>query len=153
MNLLNKLRLSKQYTFDGTIADLVKEFEQIENLRVERVGHNIFKLRPFVSYGTLIVWGLGRTVDGINVTATLTQTNENKQRILFTTKVRPEHLFIVIIFPFFMFIIIWKEGRIEELAFVFGLWLVFHLWFQFVYRVQEKMVIEKVVDQFELTEN
>lgn len=149
--MLKRLKLYREYIFHGSYEELQTSFEQLKKPRTTRVNESTFKVRPLISLGTLIVYGFGKSIDGINVLASTQSIDENRQQVTFTTKIRTKHYFFIFVFGFIT-IISFSAKDSPPITLVLGLWIVFHLWFQLVYRVQEKIVMEKVADKLKLTE-
>lgn len=150
MNLLSKLQLNEEYIFNGKMSILVNKFKQLKEPSAERLDVRVFKLRPFLSLGTLLVRGFNDVVGGINVKATLSEIDRNRQIVQFTTRIRLEHALLVLAFPLFISTLSFNRGTIHGLLPLFGLWAILHLWFQLIYRIQEKRVVNKVVKKFHL---
>lgn len=147
IRFIKSLTINRDYIFFGLQADFESQLNKIKWVRTNPTGKNEIKLFPFVSLGTLMFGGIGSL--SINVLVRSSPIDEGTLKINFSTKIRPEHYFIAALFILFLIVFILKEG-IGVGLFILGLWIIFHLWFQLVYRVQENHLIDKVVGKCRL---
>jgi hypothetical protein len=148
---LKILVIDKNYVFPVNRKDFIRALEAAQVVNVQNLDNNEIKLYPDVSWGTMTTQGLS-LVEGINVRATTCALDANRLRINFRTSVRVEHFMLIVIFIFFIIMIVAANGMSANLIVIGGLWAICHCWFQFIYRLQEKKVISKVVRKLELAE-
>ena len=149
MALLNKLRLNQEYSYFGRLEEGESKLLALDGVRVEKIGNNKYKLRPVRSLGVLMTSG-AQLVDGINVNTTVTEMDKNKQAYLFTTTIRVEHFFIATLFLLFLIGMIAQHEPYYTFLFLLGLWVIFHSWFQMIYRYQEKAIVDEAVQKMRL---
>ena len=144
MRILNKLKLNRSYYFHGELTELEQRISEISTDLVSKKSDTEYKFYSRTSLGVLIVKSAPGLVDAINVKAEITSINANKHLIKFSSSIRIEHLFFVFLFSIIIYAIYASDQPIKTLLFVIALWPVFHLWFQFIFRVQEKGLVEDV---------
>jgi hypothetical protein len=149
INLID-LELNREFNYQGTKEELEQSLTSFKELNIENVSKKSYKLRPHFSLGTIRVKGLPGLIDGINVVFTINEIEKEKQHIRFTTNIRFEHFFIAIVFIVIITGILFSEESKWLVLYSTGLWLVFHLWFHWILRVQENLVVEKTVKRLRL---
>jgi hypothetical protein len=146
------LTVDRDFVYNGRLDDFNERLRNLKDIRHNSLTDREIKFSPFISLGTLIISGAVGLVDGINVRAIISDTDSNQLKINLRTKGRPEHYFIIVLFIFFFVAIIFSDESKWLILYVFGLWIICHAWFQFIYRLQENHLIEKIVSKFRLRE-
>ncbi|MEP0212484.1 MAG: hypothetical protein ABJD66_04685 [Cellulophaga sp.] len=142
--LLESTLLKDEFIFNGTI-DHVNEkirFNNNKKFRTEWTEYNKFKFLSKWSLGTLYVTGFPNAVEGIKGFAELKKIGETKTKVELKTKVRIELYFFLILMISISVIGLITQSDFPSwilLLIPFGL-----LWFWFVYRVQEKILFNKL---------
>ena len=144
MKILNKFKLKRSYYFHGELTELDRRISEITSDLVYKKSETEYTFFSRSSLGVLIVKGAHGITPPINVSAKITSINPNKHKVDFSSKIRIEHLFFVLFFGLMIYATFASNEPLTTLWFVMGLWLVFHLWFQFIYRIQEKGVVDEV---------
>ena len=149
------LRINKSFQFLGTFEALRLEMESLTDNYSEftcnRLSINSFEILSIVSLGTLTV--SGGSFNPIRVQAEITKLDEATSLVNISTYVRIEHYFFVLIFAVILMTEIYMKGPWSMSLITIGVFFIFHLWFHFIYRLQENSLIKKIVKQLGLIEN
>lgn len=146
--LIKLLTLDKEFVFAGKQEDLMMLLKNSKDVNYEVLSDNEVQFTPDISWGTMSI-GAGFSV-GIKVNAILADREVDRVNVNFRTSIRPEHYFLIVVFViFFVGIIFSNEPKWLILA-LFGLWIVCHAWFHFIYRLQETSLVDKVVKKLRL---
>ena len=141
---LSPILLKDAFVFNGTIDQLNEKIRLDNNkkFRTEWTAYNRFKFIANWSLGTLIVRGFPKAADGIKGYAELKKIGENKTKVDLRTEVRVELYLILIIIGIVTIgnLIMGQEFPIS----IFLLVLAFPIWFWLVYRVQEKILFNRL---------
>ncbi|MFD2588771.1 hypothetical protein ACFSQJ_17730 [Croceitalea marina] len=141
---LSPILLKDELVFNGTIDQLNEKIrlDNNKNFRTVWIEYNKFKFIANWSLGTLIVRGFPKAADGIKGYAELKKIGENKTKVVLRTEVRIELYLILIILAIVTIgnLIIGQEFPVL----IFLLVLAFTIWFWFVYRLQEKILFNKL---------
>ena len=151
--LLENLKLSKDYFYQGTFTDLEERLEQVKHMKCNfsyrRINKLKYNFKAKLSLGILMTKGFS-PVEGININAIIVIEEENCQRIKFSSSIRPEHYFILIVFIFIGSVLLSTQAfSISFLGFLV-LWIVVHAWFHYILRMQEEEVMISVVKKLGL---
>ena len=147
---MKQVIIDRDYVFTGQIADFISAVQNIKKVNVSVFSDCEIKLSPTISWGTMTSTGGLSFIDGINVKVLLSKLSENSVQVNFKTSVRPEHYIIIVIFIGFGIAVSLSDEPSWLYVYLFGLWIIMHLWFQFIYRFQENRLVEKLVDKLEL---
>ncbi len=113
----------------------------------KRIENNLFKVSARISLGTLVFSGGG----GTSISAYVDLSELNVNRVIVFTRVRVEHYFFSVVFLIIGLATYFdSDGGLYDVLFPIGLFVVFHFWFHFVYRVQENHLIFKVAEFLDL---
>lgn len=145
--LIRALTLNKEFVFNGQMEEF-KEILKKSNLNYETLSEREIKFTPTISWGTL-TFGGGFSI-GISVRALLSDLGPDRLKINLRTSVRPEHYFLIVVFIVFFINAISDDESKGMFIYVFVIWIVCHLWFQFIYRLQENSLADKVVKRLRL---
>jgi hypothetical protein len=141
------LLVDRQFKFDGLKNELVDSIAKVKGVSIMKVNDNKIKIYPWISIGTLVLKSGQSWIDGINVKAELADNDKGLTRIRLLTTLRPEHYFIAGVFTlFFLFLPLDKEviyNLIES-------WLIAHIWFQIICRIQEELLVRKLINRLRL---
>ncbi|MBS1553548.1 MAG: hypothetical protein JSU09_01365 [Bacteroidetes bacterium] len=151
-NFTKLLTVDREFIFNGQLTDFNERLGKLKDIRCNALSDREIKFSPFISLGTMVISGAVGLVDGINVRAIISDTDTNQLKINLKTKVRPEHYFIIVLFIFSFVAIIFSNESKWLIPYVFGLWIICHAWFQFIYQLQENHLIEKIVSKLRLRE-
>ena len=149
IELMKLLTINKEFIFIGKIDDLIATLKSSTHIDYELLSEREIKFRPTISWGTMT--GQIRLVEGINVRAYVAILDSDRLKIFLQTKVRPEHYFLIVMFIIFFIAIAFSDESKWALLYVIGLWIICHIWFQFIYRVQENYLVDKIVKKLRLT--
>ena len=147
--LIKLLTINKEFVFSGKIEDLRRILKDSKDINYEVLSKRELKFTPDVSWGTMKM--SGGVNFGINVRAFLADEGSDQLRIKFKTSVRPEHYFLIVLFLFFFAGAIFSDESKWMILYIFGLWIICHSWFQFIYRLQENFLLDKVVKRLSLS--
>lgn len=148
--LIKLFTINQEYAFYGTRLEFNEKVITFKSIDFEYLSEKEIKFSPKLSLGTLIFEGGLIAVEGINVKATISEFDSDRLRIKISSKVRFEHFFIAIMFLFFLIIPIIKNESIWLIFSILGLWIIFHSWFQFIYRAQENQLIHTIVSNLKM---
>jgi hypothetical protein len=148
-DLIKLLTINKEFVFLGKIDDLKTTLTSSKDIDYELLSEREIKFRPTISWGTMT--GQIRLVEGIHVRAYVAVLDSDRLKIFLQTKVRPEHYFLVVMFIIFLIAISFSDESKWALLYVSGLWIICHVWFQFIYRLQENRLVGKIVKKLSLT--
>jgi hypothetical protein len=144
------LRKTVTYTYQGSIIDLIKGIEEIEDPEIESQKNYEFILRAPTSIGVAISGGIP-IFDQIKVYAQIEPINQNQQMVKVTFKPRIEVIISILISGLMIFGAFLNDiGSTATIIFVlagFALPIIFQL----VYRSQENAVVDRFVGQLDLT--
>jgi len=145
MKLFDRLKINEEFIYTGSSEEFEKDLKILENkdILIQRIDEQKIKFKPTFSWGTGLSSGGIQIAEGINVIALTKQINEKLLKLNLTIKIRFEHYFIAIFYILFIVIMIVQKEKIWVYFFLLGLWIIFHLWFHWVYRIQERAVIKK----------
>ena len=151
MRKIRKLfKIEKEYAFSGTLVDFNEKVRTFKSINVELLSENEIKFSSQLSLGTMISnIGLFATED-INIRATISEFDAERLRIKLSSKVRFEHYFIAFMFILFLVFSILEKESIWLIPSLLALWIIFHSWFQYIYRSQENQIIHTVVSKLNL---
>jgi hypothetical protein len=151
MRKIRKLfKIEKEYAFSGTLVDFNEKVRTFKSINVELLSENEIKFSSQLSLGTMISnIGLFATED-INIKATISEFDAERLRIKLSSKVRFEHYFIAFMFILFLVFSILEKESIWLIPSLLALWIIFHSWFQYIYRSQENQIIHTVVSKLNL---
>ena len=142
--LLEPILLKEIFFFNGSI-DQLNEKIRLHNdkkFRTEWSEYDKFKFVAHWSFGILSLRGFPSRIDGIRGFAELSEFGENQTKVELKTEVRIELYFFLIISTLLCVI-----GLATQEDFPLGLFFIIPfglLWFWFVYRMQEKVLFEKL---------
>lgn len=149
MNLLKRFGLNQEYFYSGKLEELENKILILDGLNVEKVVEKKYKLYATFCFGTIsLAKSLG--IEGINVVASITENDLRKQKICFTSKPRPELYLIAGTCILFIIVAMKQHEPLQTYLIGFGAWIGTHLWFQWIFRKQEKAVISRAVEQLYL---
>lgn len=148
MNPTKRLTIGKKFVFEGNRASL-DEILRTSDLNYSTVTESEVVFYPTVSFGTLTAGGLGSR---ISVTALLTPFGEDRTSIHLRTDVRPEHYLIVVTFMIILVTTSLADDPGTTSPCIFATWPVCHVWFQFIYRLQENHLVENIKSKLRLSE-
>lgn len=136
--------LKDEFFFNGTIEQLEEKlrFQNNQNFRVEWIDYQSFKFLSNFSVGTIMVKFNPGFADGIKGYANLIETESGKTKVSLKTKIRIELYFFLAV----MVIATIAASASEEVFLTWALWLTPFglLWFWFVYRIQERILFNKL---------
>jgi hypothetical protein len=147
--LIKLLTIDKEFVFNGRLSDLQQILKNLKDINYETLSERELKFTPTISWGTLTM--TGGVGFGINVRAFLVDQGSDQLRIKFKTRVRPEHYFLIVLFIFFFIAAFANDEPKWLIPYVFGLWIIGHSWFQFIYRIQENYLVDKVAKKLRLS--
>jgi hypothetical protein len=153
MKHVPQLRINKEFQYLGKATELVSELQRISKLnwfksafRVAMLGKWEYELTSKISFGTILsFWGGGIYC---NLQFQDPYKNQNNPTLIISTDTRVEHYVILGLFLLFYILI----GTTQVILAMLALQLLAHLWFHWIYRIQENKLIAKIQSAFELTE-
>jgi hypothetical protein len=143
--LIKLLTIDKEFVFIGQMGDLMEKLKNAKSINYEILSEREIKFMPNISWGTMVMAGGHGLVDGINIRASVNDLDSDRLKISLRTRVRPEHYFLIVLFIFFFMGVIFSSESKWLVLYVFGLWIICHSWFQFIYRLQENYLVDKIV--------
>jgi hypothetical protein len=146
--IIQQITINKEYIFNGERDNLITTLKNVDGMNVKSINNQEFKVYANISWGTLVFSG-GGSIDGINIRGTILDIDSQKAKVILKTRIRPEHYFLIVIFVFIMFTL--TNESLKTYLYLSGIWIICHLWFQFIYRIQENQLIGKVIDKLKLT--
>lgn len=157
MPSLNKFfTIDRSYFFKGNKEDFFNQLEEIKGIKFESEDYKLVKIYPTTSWGTL-TFNINsvQSINGIHVLAHVNfageyTSKETRLKIIFKSSLRPEHYFLAAIF-FIIFIgTIFSNTPVWVSLMLPGIWIISHLRFQIIFRLQQNNVIDKVVRNLSL---
>lgn len=145
--LRNHLSLNEAYTFYGTEPEFMETLRRKE-ISASKVGAHKYVFSPHISWGTVT----GIINSGINVFLEYKSIDEGTLRVRLYTNIRPEIYFLVGVFSFIFFGFIMSGQDIMGILIVIMLFPACILWFNFIYKIQEESLMEKVRKKLRLKE-
>jgi hypothetical protein len=153
--ILEYFRIKKTIRYHGTMGNLERILEAMENERLEKEEFYLnrtesckYRLNPIVSFGTVQMSTNDMLVhtNKITVEIDLDSKSSGLQEIHLKGARHKGHFLIFFVFVFLLLVFTATVARetIIPLYFVMALWIVSHLWFNFVWTSQEKDLIEEV---------
>lgn len=142
-------QLSKDEIID--LLDQCTKSTKVGKFYCKKRKDNLYKVSARFSVGTLnFSGGFG----GLAINALVDLSNADNGKLHIRTNVRVEHYFLGIVLLIMLYSNIAAGGFAAlHLLGVFGIMAITHFWFHFVYRVQENMLIRKVVELLGLRES
>ena len=143
MSFIDKILLNETYVYKGNKDVLLKKLKT--NKKVSQSDKNEYSAKEKYSFGVLTANGIPLN-NGIKVFFSIEECSPSKYYIRFRTKLRMEHYFLITLFlSFIIGSSLSSETPYYISLFIFGLWIIFHLWFHFVFRCQEQGLTEDIV--------
>jgi|GEM_PF-2007292 hypothetical protein len=144
MKLFSNIREEYFYTGEDFDSDLVESKDWI----AQKSGIDQYQVFPHVGVGTLRINNIPIP---IKLNLELTADAEGAKHISLSTRTRPEHYFIFILFAALICIppLAFKKAA-WVVIYPIILWFPVHAFFQFVIRVQEEMLVTKLVKKLRL---
>ena len=139
----NLLTIDKQFSFKGQLDELHEILRNSKDINYELLSERELRFTPDISWGTLRI--SGGVSFGIYLKATLKEQDCSSVKINFKTNIRPEHYFIIAVFIFFFVGVIFSGESMWLFHYVLVLWIILHCWFQFIIRLQENYLLERIV--------
>ncbi len=146
MKFLNQLKLNEVYIYSG--ENFKEELSRSKNWYSGSIGKYKFYASPLASAGVLSINGTNSFP--IKIFMESCELTGGEQRIEIRTKLRAEHYFIVLLFVVFMIAIPFLEEFSWWFLLLLPIWVICHIWFHFICRVQEEMLVKKIVKQLRL---
>jgi hypothetical protein len=145
MKLFSNLNEEYFYSGEDLESDLLKYRTAWE---AQRTGINQYRFFSRLSAGTLRINNIPIP---IKANAEVREYQEGVKSVLLFTSTRPEHYFIFILFVI-LCTLIPLTAKKEAWAVIFPLvlWFPTHIFFQFVIRVQEELLINNIVKNLRL---
>lgn len=138
--------LNQEYLYRG--EDLESALLKSGAWEAEKTGFNQYRICSNVSVGTLRINNIGIP---IKVTAEVREHQEGVKSILLSTNTRPEHYFLFILFALACTLIPLTANKFAwAVIYPLVLWLPVHLFFQFIIRVQEELLVNNIVKKLRL---
>jgi len=146
--ILKYLLINRQFTFSGKKSDLIGAINKVKGISVKEINIDKLKIYPWISIGTLVAKSGHSWVDGINIKAELMESDSSLIKLRLLTTMRPEHYFIAGIFILFFVFIPLDKGMTYKLI---SDWLIAHILFQLVCRIQEELLIKLLTKGLKLS--
>lgn len=149
MNLIKLFTIDKEFVFKGQLHDLSEILDRSKDINCEILSRRELRFTPDFSWGTLGISG-GVSFE-IYVSAFLTEHDPGQLIIHFKTGIRPEHYFFIVIILIIFGVTIFSDESKWLILYVAGLMIICHSWFQYIYRLQERYLIDKIVKKLKLS--
>ena len=149
INLLNRFILHKEFIYIGSLDSLETKIGRIESPIVRKRSDKEYIFQSGFSIGTILFMGTS-TRSGINIIASISEINSSTQRITFSSGIRIAEYIIAGIFLLYLFIALQHHESLNTYLIAFALWPVCHIWFRFIYRIQERILLSNVVGILQL---
>lgn len=146
-NLLKYLLVDRQFKFAGLRNELLDSISKVKGLRINQIDHNEIKIYPWFSIGTLVLKTGHSWFGGINLKAKLADNNSDLTKIRLLTTVRPEHFFIAGVNILILLLSPLDKDNSNKIIVD---WILTHIGFQVVYRIQEELLIRKLTKRLGL---
>jgi hypothetical protein len=150
--LHSKLTIHETYLFNGTPQELKEILAALSKKKwangfsTEHLKENKYAMTPVVSWGTLS-FGIFAS---IKIYFEHSPLNDWQQQIKIHTDVRPENWFLLVLFLFIALGFTGFEGDPWMVLTLPGIFLVCFVLFNFVYKIQEESLINKVKKRIRL---
>lgn len=147
------LTVYREFEYEGTLSDFKLSIENAKGFRFDKINSKEYIFYPMISYGTIFLRGL-LMKSGIKVWGDVEVIEDQRLKIIMSTFIRFEHYILVFLFLFLLAIVPISVTPINYWLYpiLFGLWLVAHIWFQFIYALQQNALIDLLVKKFKLKE-
>lgn len=147
LTINKKYSLKPNSNLNEQIEALLDEKEEFEATKLD---NSLIKIISKVSWGVLIIRGGG---GGFPIYVIVDSSNSKTHGTLnIKTKIRKENYFLFGMLILFEISGTFSNEDIWTHIFVVGLFIVSHFWFHFIYRLQENVLIKKVVSKLQLKE-
>jgi hypothetical protein len=141
-SFLKHLTIDRLYTFSGDKEEMIALVKK-SDLRYSFEGDNRIEFSPRVSFGIVGFFF-------IKVKLIIVKAGADQVRIRLATSVRPEHYFIALLCSVIIISGIVDGEDISTTIGVSIVWAIMHLWFHFIYRLQENSMARKIVEALHL---
>jgi hypothetical protein len=148
LNYLKKVFITnKIITFKGDIKTLEEMVDEmlIDNndqlFKCIKIESKIYQFIAKISIGTLRI---NNSHQEINLEMNILSEDENEQKIWFKGKLNPIHYFILFAYCFIFFALFISKDTLTIWLFpgIIILWVISHIWFNFIIRGQENAIID-----------
>ena len=140
--IVNYLTIHEEFVCEGETNEMKERIQRINGATLKPLSDDEVKLSANSSAGIAMSGGIGLS---IYVRILLAELEPGLMKVTIKSDVRPEHYAIVILFLFFFFGVAFSPASKWFLLLVLGLWPIVQLWFRFVYRYQEYLLVDKVI--------
>ena len=137
--LQNKLTLNKFYIYHLDRDSLIEDLVNNGKYDVERLSENRFRFFDNNSAGIFV--SNNTFAPPLHIDLTIQNVSEKELGLHFTSGIRKEHAFIALMMISSLFVLVKQNARWYVFAFIVGIWIISHWWFQFIYREQEKAIM------------
>jgi hypothetical protein len=145
--LRNHLSLNETYVFYGGEPQFMDALQRKE-VSASKAGKNKYVFSPLISWGT----ATGIINSGINVFLRYGIIDDETLRVKLYTNIRPEIWAMVGVFSFIFFSAIVSGQHVTSILLVIILFPACVLWFNLIYKLQEKSLMKKVRKKLGLEE-
>lgn len=138
------MNVAKQYYYYGSLQDLSKAMQTVENPGIEGLGNGEYRLRAEVAVAT--------NGAGISVFLSVSTEKPDRQKLTIRTKTRKEHYVILGVFVVLFLTSIFSSTPGWAALVVVVVWGLSHMFFHLVVRSQELPIITRFKGQLGLQE-
>lgn len=153
--LLERFRVKKTLRYHNSLESLVDILEKMiseplekETFHIRKIGDSHYILEPRVSLGMphYSAGGMIKSSQGIIVSMNIHSKSEQLQELCFEGALHKGHLFIAVFFTIALtgYLSTIFPEKLIPLFLIPSCWLIFHLWFNFIWTIQEKGLIEEI---------
>lgn len=142
-NFVRSLTINRVYTFFGSREDLN---DCIQNSDIDRdiLNDNLIIFKPSIS------WGTGTHMPPITVKVSIINVDLDEIKVGVKTIIRPEHYLIMAIGAIVFIASVFEVDNMPVPIYALLVWIFFHVWTHFVFRVQENILAKKVARKLHL---
>jgi len=149
MKLTEHFHRNQTYFYPGNITELENEMSKLTWPVVKKIAAKKYKISPVFSFGTLLLAnGIG--IERINVVVSIKEIDAQRQQVCFSTKLRVEHYLVAGICLISILAAIKQNEPLLTYPLILGIWILAHLFFQWIFSIQENQVIKGTVEQLHL---
>lgn len=142
-SLIKSITINRIYTFFGSKEDLNA------HIRKSNINHTVIN-EDLVEFAASISWGTGTHMPPIAVKVSVVKVDFDEIKVMIKTIIRPEQYFVMAVGIIVLVASFFQVDEMPVPIYVLLVWIFFHVWFHFVFRVQENILAKKVAKALNL---
>jgi hypothetical protein len=142
--LIKYLTIKEEFVCEGEMNEMKERIQRIKDVTFEEVNTDEVRLYANAAVGIMSVSSGGFAVR-IGVKILLDELEPGLMKVTIKSSMRYEHYIIALIFVIILFAIMFSNESKWFIPLILGLWPITQIWFRFVYRYQEYLLVDKVI--------